>query len=100
MTLVRSAIVLAIARIAVAEPTAELTTEFQAGIDAYRLGHLDEAKRHLGKARDLDPKLPGPHRFLGAVAQAQGHWQDCIDETRTALELNPRSTEAPETRKL
>ena len=100
MTLVRSAIVLAIARVAVAEPTAELSAEFQSGVDAYRLGHLDEAKRHLAKARDLDPKLPGPHRFLGAVAQGQGRWQDCIDETRTALELNPRSSEAPDTRKL
>src|SRR2546430_8993326 len=101
MTLVRSALGLALlARLAVAQPTPELTQEFQAGVDAFRLGHYDDAKLHLGRARDLDPKLPGAHRFLGAVAQAEGRWADCIAETRTALELNALSSEAPETRKL
>src|SRR5690242_14469572 len=96
----RSSLVLLLAATASAQPAPDLTKEFQAGIDAFRLGHFDEAKAHLEKARALDPKLPGPHRFLAAVAQAQGRWKDCIDETRTALGLNPRSTEAPETRKL
>jgi hypothetical protein len=85
-------------RAASAEP--DLTKEFQAGVDAFRLGKFDEARGHLEKARTLDPKLPGPHRFLAAVAQAQGRWQDCIDSARNALELNPVSAEAPETRKL
>lgn len=96
----RSSLVLLLAATASAQPAPDLTKEFQAGIDAFRLGHFDEAKAYLEKARALDPKLPGPHRFLAAVAQAQGRWKDCIDETRTALALNPRSTEAPETRKL
>jgi hypothetical protein len=83
-----------------AQPAAELTSEFQAGVDAYRLGKLDDARAHLEKARALDPKLPGPHRFLAAVARAQGRWQDCLDEAREALVLNPQSTEAADTRKL
>jgi len=85
--------------VARAQP-AELTKEFQAGVDAYRLGKLDEARVHLEKAREMDPKLPGPYRFLAAVAQGQQRWQDCIDNARHALELNPRSPEVMDTRKL
>lgn len=83
-----------------ADPAPELTKEFQAGVDAFRLGHYDEARVHLEKARSIDPKLPGPHRFLAALAQVQGRWQDCLDEARVALAANPHSSEAPETRKL
>jgi hypothetical protein len=86
-------------RLAWAGP-AELTREFQAGVDAYRLGKYDEARAHLDKAQALDPRLPGPHRFLAAVAQAQHRWVDCIAEARRALQLNPRSQELVETRKL
>ena len=78
----------------------ELTREFQAGVDAYRLGKYDEARAHLDKAQALDPRLPGPHRFLAAVARAQRRWADCIAETRRALQLNPRSQELAETRNL
>lgn len=79
---------------------AGFTREFQAGVDAYRLGKYDEARGHLDRAQAIDPKLPGPHRFLAAVAQAQHRWADCIAETRRALQLNPHSQEIAETRKL
>lgn len=79
---------------------AAVTREFQAGVDAYRLGKYDEARAHLDKAVAGDAKLPGPHRFLAAVAQAQHRWGDCITEARRALQLNPQSSEAGETRKL
>ncbi|MGE5185799.1 MAG: PEGA domain-containing protein [Acidobacteriota bacterium] len=96
----RSLVVLAVlARVAVAQAP-ELTKEFQAGVDAFRLGKLDDAWVHLERAQKLDPKLPGPYRFLAAVAKAQGKWQECLDDARTALALNPQSAEAPETRKL
>ncbi len=85
---------------AAAPPPAKFTQEYDAGIDAFRLGKFDEARAHLEKARALAPKLPGPHRFLAAVAQAQQSWNVCIDEARHALELNPSSTEIAETRKL
>jgi hypothetical protein len=78
----------------------DLTKEFQAGIDAFRLGKFDEARAHLEKARDIDPKLPGPYRFLAAVGQAQGKWDDCINNAYKALELNPQSSETADTRKL
>jgi hypothetical protein len=95
----RALLVLLIARVAAAQ-SPELTKEFQAGVDAFRLGHYDEARAHLEKARDLDPKLPGPFRFLAAVAKAQGKWQECLDDARRALVLNAVSVEAAETRKL
>ena len=65
--------------------TPEVAREFQAGVDAFRLGKYDEARVHLEKARALDPKLPGPHRFLAAVAQAQGKSDECIAEARAAI---------------
>lgn len=74
--------------------------EFDAGVDAFRLGKLDEARAHLDKAIAINPALPGPHRFLAAVAQAQGRFDACIASARAALELNPRSSELADTRKL
>jgi len=88
-------------RVAVAGPVPpDIAREFQAGVDAYRLGKYDDARAHLEKAEAGDPTLPGPHRFLAAVAQAQHRWADCITEARRALQLNPRSRELVETRKL
>ncbi|MEO8698537.1 MAG: tetratricopeptide repeat protein [Kofleriaceae bacterium] len=79
---------------------ADVTKEFQAGVDAFRLGKYAEAIEHLEAARKLDPKLPGPHRFLAAVAHAQSKWADCVDHARKALALNPISQELADTRKL
>lgn len=78
----------------------EVTREFQAGVDAFRLGKYDEARTRLEKARAMAPKLAGPNRFLAAVAQAQSRWDDCIAAARTALALNPVSRELADTRKL
>jgi len=80
--------------------SAKLAEEFQAGVDAYRLGKYDDARAHLDKALAIDPKLPGPYRFLGAVAKAQRRFAECISATRRALQLNPQSREIAETRKL
>lgn len=77
-----------------------LAREFQAGVDAYRLGEYDEARTHLEKARALDPSLPGPHRFLAALAKAQERYGECVTHATKALELAPQSREAPDTRKL
>lgn len=95
-----SVALLVVASVAAAAPSAKFTQEYQAGVDAFRLGKFDDARMHLEKARTIAPKLPGPHRFLAAVAQAQQRWDDCIGSARRALELNPTSTETAETRKL
>lgn len=77
-----------------------LAREFQAGVDAYRLGEYEQARLHLEKARTLDPSLPGPHRFLAAVARAQERHAECVRHATAALEAAPQSREAPDTRKL
>jgi len=93
-------VLLVVASPALAQPSADLTKEFQAGVDAFRLGKYDEARVHLEKARTIDPKLPGPYRFLAAVAKAQSKWTECIEDARKALELNPSSVETLDTRKV
>lgn len=91
---------IAVALPANAAPSAEVTRVFQAGVDAYRLGNYREARTHLERARKLSPALPGPHRFLAALAKVEERWTDCIASTRRALELNPQSSETDETRVL
>jgi hypothetical protein len=85
---------------AFAQEATDLSKVFQAGVDAYRLGKYDEARVHLQKARDMDPRLPGPYRFLAALGHVQGKWDECTTNAYKALELNPKSSEAPDTRKL
>ena len=86
--------------VATAAAKPSFSKEYQAGVDAFRLGKLDEARAHLGKAQKLDPKLPGPHRFLAAVAQAQEKFDECVSESHEALALNPKSVDYAETKKL
>jgi PEGA domain-containing protein/tetratricopeptide repeat protein len=78
----------------------DFTEIYNAGIDAFRLGKYDEARKHLEKARSLEPKLPGPHRFLAAVAQAEGKFEECLHEARIAIKLNPQSSEVGNTQQL
>jgi hypothetical protein len=82
------------------KPSPAFTKEFQAGVDAFRLGQYDEAIKRLDAAAKLEPTLPGPHRFLAAVAQAQSRWDDCVTSARKAIDLNPNSSEIAATRKL
>jgi hypothetical protein len=81
-------------------PSPQFDREYNAGIDAYRLGKYAEARDHLEKAKAFEPKLPGPYRYLAAVDQAEQKYADCIEHARTAIELNPQSKELPETIKL
>ncbi len=81
-------------------PSPQFDREYNAGIDAYRLGKYAEAREHLEKAKAFEPKLPGSYRYLAAVDQAEQKYADCIDHARTAIELNPQSKELPETIKL
>jgi hypothetical protein len=78
----------------------QFTREYQAGIDAYRLGQYGAARAHLARAVDLEPTLPGPHRWLAAIDQAEEKWADCVAHARTAIKLNPQSSEIAATRQI
>lgn len=80
--------------------SAKLSRLFQEGVDAYRLGDYAEARKHLEAARKLDPKLPGPHRFLAAVALAEKRYEDCLGSAAQALRVAPESRELGDTRQL
>lgn len=90
----RAVVVLVVlAGVAVAQPPPkEFTRELDAGIDAFRLGKYDDAKKHLDLARNLDLKQAAPHRYLAAIAQAQMRWEECIDAARKALSLDRADT--------
>lgn len=92
------------ARSSSAQPTsaanAKLARIFQEGVDAYRLGDYAEARKQLEAARKLDPKLPGPHRFLAAVALAEKRYDDCLVSAAQALRVAPQSRELGDTRQL
>jgi hypothetical protein len=81
-------------------PSPQFTREYDAGRDAYRLGKLQEAREHLEKAKAFEPKLPGPYRYLAAVDQAEQKFAECVNDARTAMQLNPQSSELPDTIKL
>jgi len=81
-------------------PSEAFTRAYQAGVDSFRLGKYDEARKHLIAARELEPDLPGPHRFLAAVAAAENEWDECVASARAAIAANPQSAEIGATRKL
>jgi hypothetical protein len=83
-----------------AQPRGDVGATFQAGVDAFRLGEYEEARTLLERARAMEPSLPGPHRFLAAVAQAEQRWDDCVASAREAMRLKPDSTEIEATRAL
>src|SRR5690349_7823960 len=99
VALVGLVVAIAVAAPAMAQPE-DVVETFQKGVDAYRLGDYPKARELLEKARAKDPKLPGPHRFLAAVAQAEKRWDDCVSSARTAIALKPDSTEVEATRKI
>jgi hypothetical protein len=94
------AVVALLAGTAAAQPRGDVNATFQAGVDAYRLGKYAEARKLLERARTMEPTLPGPHRFLAAVAQAEQRFDDCVVSAREAMRLKPDSTEIEATRTL
>lgn len=72
---------------------------FEDGETAFNLFKYDEARALFEKARDLDPKSPGPYRWLAKIAKVQERWPDCVRDAVTSLKLKPDQKKAPEVRK-
>ncbi len=83
-----------------AQASPDYLKHYDAGVAAYNLGQYDKAKAELEAAVAIDPKLPGGFRWLAAVAQAQERYEDCLENSFTAVKLNPLSNKAPEVRAL
>ncbi len=64
----------------------------------YQLGKLEEkdqpqdALASFKKAASLDPRFIPPYDHIAALAAAQQRWQDVVDATSHALQLNPEGT--------
>ncbi len=52
-------------------------------------GALDEARRVLGKALEIEPKLPRAHYFLGLVDKEAGEYDSALEHLRTAAAKYP-----------
>jgi hypothetical protein len=95
-------VVLAVAAGASAgEPSREqrFQAAWEAGQDAFNLGKYPEARRQFQRARDLAPRRPGPHRWLGRVARVLEDWEGCVASGTTAVRLKPDSPQTPEVKK-
>lgn len=101
--MIRTSSLLLVVLCATAAPAAgdkgSFQSEWEAGQDAYNLGKYEQARRHFGRARDLDPTRPGPHRWLGRVARVLERWEECVASATTAVRLKPDSPQVPEVRK-
>jgi tetratricopeptide (TPR) repeat protein len=64
----------------------------------YQLGKIQETSKpqdaasSLSKAIAADPKFILPYEHLAPIAAQAGKWQDVVDNTTHALELNPRGS--------
>jgi hypothetical protein len=82
---------------AAATPTG-FDAAYQAGEDHFHLGKYAEARADFARARDLAPRLPGPHRWLGRVERLLEHWDACVAESTEAVRLRPDSPLVPQVR--
>jgi hypothetical protein len=54
------------------------------------LGNSPEAYGSFSKAAAADPQYVLPHQHMAILAASTQKWQDVVDETKKALELDPR----------
>jgi tetratricopeptide (TPR) repeat protein len=61
------------------------------GLIAYQSNKLDEAIRHIGRAIELDGKVPVYHANLGEMCRLAGRPEEAIQHGRRALALDPEN---------
>jgi tetratricopeptide (TPR) repeat protein len=95
--------VLVLMTVALASPARAQKLDFNEswnrGQDAFNLGRYDEARAHFERARELEPKSPGPYRYLGKIAKVQQRYRDCLKASAEAIRLKPDSPNVPEVKK-
>ncbi len=55
---------------------------------------LDEARKAIQKAIDMNGRLDAAHEFLGKIARIEGQTKDALRHFKKALELNPKNVDA------
>ncbi len=73
---------------------------YNTGQDAFALGELDKARAAFEKARQIQPELAGPYRWLAAIAHTQERWEDCLREGEDYLTRAPTGSHSDEIRKI
>jgi tetratricopeptide (TPR) repeat protein len=73
--------------------------EYQAGQDSFNLGRYEDALAHFSRARDEEPRKPGPWRWLGRTLRVLERWDACVAASTQAVRLRPDSPLVPEVRK-
>lgn len=71
---------------------------YQSGQDLFHLGKYGEARAAFMRARSLEPRLPGPHRWLGRIARVTESWEECVASSTEAVRLRPDSPLVPQVR--
>ena len=61
------------------------------GQEAFNLGEHDRAQAMFERARELEPRKPGPHRWLGRLARLRQDWEACVESSTEAIRLRPNS---------
>ena len=82
------------------QPSKQYLEAYQAGVNAARLGNWAEAREHLERAIEFDPALPGAYRWLAAVDEGEGKFEQCLEHAIVAYEKNKSSTIIKEVRDL
>jgi tetratricopeptide (TPR) repeat protein len=79
---------------AIQEDPMEVSTQLEAGQNAWQLGLYVEAAERFGAAARLEPELEAAHFFYGSALGQSGRDAEAAEELRTALRLRPSHVEA------
>jgi tetratricopeptide (TPR) repeat protein len=71
------------------EPAANPASIFQAGQDALRQGHLDEAERDFRRVLELNPAVGGAYTNLGVIYMRRKQWRRALGELQKAEQMMP-----------
>jgi tetratricopeptide (TPR) repeat protein len=61
------------------------------GVALINLRHLDEARRHLGVALEMEPRADHVHYAMGVCLALSGDASGACDSLKRAIELQPRN---------
>lgn len=76
------------------------STEYNAGADAFNAGKMQQAKAHLAKAIQIDPKFPDSYYLLGIVEYALQNPSSSKANLKKYLELAPSGKHAQDVKQM